>query len=470
MFYKPSYGKMKDNCIVFHEGRYYLYSMYAKHAEYNAMSARYNNVWLAISDDGVHFSDYGCVIENHPTLIWAMKVHRVDGTFYMNAGSFSESGAQNRLLFWSSKDLLHWTPRPDLMVTAPPVDGCEVRLDCMNALQLPDGSWYGYATGYYNFLRSPDGIHWEITEGSIETAPFPPFAPGEGGFEIADCFYLDGRYFLLSGAFGYMGMPGYGVYVYTADAPQGPFRPLLPSFRVNGNSGRWVNVWERAFLTEDGVLAHNYMYNSNNYELGLCHLPPIKRFSYENGELILKWWEKNEAARGELCACADSLRAQTECRNIWEPDAAPVTVTTDALLSGENFIEGILSLEPGRNWTDLVKGGLYLEDTRGFGTVILFDCSGKVHICTMKDGTLLAVEDEIGYGCAAPYWLEPGKEYTFRIVTRHGLFEVYLDDRYLQTFNTAHIPGQDAAPICRAGAAALRGACCIKDLRIYNMR
>ena len=59
MFYKPSYGKMKDNCIVFHEGRYYLYSMYAKHAEYNAMSAHYNNVWLAISDDGVHFSEEG---------------------------------------------------------------------------------------------------------------------------------------------------------------------------------------------------------------------------------------------------------------------------------------------------------------------------------------------------------------------------------------------------------------------------
>ena len=66
MFYRPSKGKMKDNCLICHEGRYYMYSMYARHAEYEASQSRYNNIWLAVSEDGVHFSDWGCVVEDYP--------------------------------------------------------------------------------------------------------------------------------------------------------------------------------------------------------------------------------------------------------------------------------------------------------------------------------------------------------------------------------------------------------------------
>lgn len=470
MFYKPSQGKMKDNCLFFHDGRYYMYSMYTKHAEYEASQSLYNNIWLAVSDDGVHFSDYGCVVEDQPVHIWAMKVHRVGDDFYMNAGSFSENGAQNRLVFWHSKDLLHWTPRPDLTVTAPPVNGRDVRLDCMNAVQTPEGDWYGYATGHYNFLHSQDGVHWEITSGSIETAPFPPFAPAEGGFEVADCVRLGGRYFLLSGAFGYMGTIGYGVYIYAADAPQGPFRPLLPAFHINGNSCRWVNMWERTFTDGEDVLAHNYMYRGPNYEYGLCHLPPIKKLVYENGGLCLKWWEKNEQARGALVGGAALLRAETQRRNVWQGDAAPVVTQTQPVPDGAAFIEGVFTLEAGETWTDVIRGGIYLEDAVGLGTAVLFDSCGKTQLCSLRDGAVLAVEDEIGYGCAAPYWLEIGKPYPLRIVTKDGLFEIYLGNRYLQTFNTAHLPGRDAAPVCRVGAVSLRGACRVENLRIYQMK
>lgn len=231
MFYKPSRGKMKDDCMFFHDGKYYLYSMYAKELKYDNMAALYNNVWLAISEDGVHFQDYGCVVEDAPFPIWAMKVYATNRGFYMNSGSFGPTGAQNVLKFWYSTDLIHWEYLPELDLIAPPKDGKDVRLDCMSVIHdIEKQCYYGYATGHYNFLRSDDGVHWEFCDGQIDSSPFPAFKPEDGGFEIADCFCFDGSYYMLCGAFGYLGTSGYGVYVFRSDSPFGPFRPDFPAF------------------------------------------------------------------------------------------------------------------------------------------------------------------------------------------------------------------------------------------------
>jgi hypothetical protein len=41
MIYKPSSGKMKDDCMIYDKGKYYLYSMYHKEN-----SDKFNNIWL----------------------------------------------------------------------------------------------------------------------------------------------------------------------------------------------------------------------------------------------------------------------------------------------------------------------------------------------------------------------------------------------------------------------------------------
>jgi len=76
MMYAPPTGKMKDATVFWHDGRYRMFSMYAKTYTGNDLN-EYRNVWSAESDDGVHWRDVGPVIEDAPFPIWAMGVHRV---------------------------------------------------------------------------------------------------------------------------------------------------------------------------------------------------------------------------------------------------------------------------------------------------------------------------------------------------------------------------------------------------------
>ena len=108
MLYKPSQGIFKDNCVFFHDGTYYLFSMYSTIAGSHDDRRDYNHVWLATSADGVHWRDVGPVI-SAPFIVYAMGVWQVGGKFYLNHGSFTAPGKQNVLRFWGSEDLRNWT-------------------------------------------------------------------------------------------------------------------------------------------------------------------------------------------------------------------------------------------------------------------------------------------------------------------------------------------------------------------------
>ena len=56
MIYKPGSGQFWDPSILYHEGKYYLFSMYRPDKGPN------HHVWSAVSDDGVHWKDVGIVI------------------------------------------------------------------------------------------------------------------------------------------------------------------------------------------------------------------------------------------------------------------------------------------------------------------------------------------------------------------------------------------------------------------------
>ena len=52
--------------------------------------------------------------------------------------------------------------------------------------------------------------------------------------------------------------------------------------------------------------------------------------------------------------------------------------------------------------------------------------------------------DVIGFGSTAPYYVESGKAYDLRILSKNGMFEIYVNGLYLQTFNNAHTPEQSS--------------------------
>ena len=463
MLYRPKTGQIKDGCMVWADGKFYLFSMYHKET-----SDVFNNVWLAISEDGIHFEDFGCVVEDFPACIWAMKVYRAGDTYYMNSGSFTKDGEQAVLKFWCSRDLLRWDYRPELDVIAPNHSEPKARLDCMNVVEK-DGRFYGYATGQYGYLESEDGAHWTAYPSRIDYTPFPPYNVALGGFEIADLIEIGEKYYLLCGGFGHMGMSGYGVYLYESESPDGTFTPCLPYYRLNGTSKRWINMWERCFKKDGETLAHNYVYDGYTYECGNVFLPPIKRLIKEGDKLSLSWWSGNDSLYGNIVQYKDTLQAERPRHDVRENEDNGCEISDLLRLPASAIIHTKLTLSENK-FTKYSAGGIYLAESEDAGSAILFDTYGACTIVHVKQSELQSIEDVIGFGSTTLYHLESGKTYDLRILCKNGFFEVYVNNRYLQTFNNAHTPTEQAKAILGIGAIAKRSGCVLSEITVYEMR
>lgn len=462
MIYKPQKGHIKDDCMFYHNGKFYLFSMYTKEKP-----DKFNNVWLAVSDDGVNFKDYGCVVEDFPDFIWAMKVYETENGFMMNCGSFS-GGSQSVLKFFYSKDLISWEYKPELDVESPVIEGENMRLDCMYVLREND-KYYGYATGQFGFLTSKDGMHWDIHKTNIDYSPFPQYNKALGGFEVADCIKFADKYYMFCGGFGHLGYNGYGVYVYESDTPDGTFKPHLPNYKINGTSKRWVNMWERFFKKDGEFLTCNYMYDGYTYEKGNVWLPPIKKLASDDLGLHLEWWQGNEKLIGGVYKTHNELCAQNGGSSVFDQSKATVNISEILSLNDNSVIEFDLTLEENL-FTEYSSGGFYLAEGENEGTAVLFDTYGKCQICGIAGNEIAVVDDEIGYGSTAPYYLESGKTYKIRVLVKDDMFEIYVDNKYLQTLNTTHYKDVEGKKICGFGAVSNRRGCKLTNVKILDLK
>ena len=502
MIYRPSVGRFKDGFVLWHNDQFHLFSMYKTGGDDN----NFRNVWMATSTDGVHWKDVGPVIENAPFNIWAMAVHRIGDRFIMNHGSFGPSNAQNVIRFWESTDLVHWKymgPDTDLFPDKRWYDP-NSRLDCMDVVPVvEDGQtkYYGHATGPGGFLESNDGIHWTgVPKPPIDwgVVPPPPTLPDEGPFEIGGCHEINGKYYLAGGWFNYMGSTGYGVYTLTADSPLGPFRADDAAYRLCGNSTRWVALWARFCPTNDDLLINGYMYSGYSYKNGETWLPPLKRAVVDSaGHLRLGYWKGNEALKGaplkvELSSCQKVYPAETspECScdsadNRLTLQAQPeqgsmvrTNIPTTVALLDNTFdcskgvvIEGTIQATCRDRRLVASSAGFYLEEKPGEGTAILLHSYGRTEIgrMTLKDRLEFSEEDTIGPGCAAPNGILPHTNHTFRLLIRKNMFELYLDDMLVQTFNTTHEPGPVGLAPQRIGFIAQNGCALLENLKAWSM-
>lgn len=462
MIYKPKKGQIKDCAIYYKDGKYYLFSMYHKEN-----SNEFNNVWLAISRDGVNFSDYGCVVEDFPAPVWAMKVYAIDDGFMMNSGSFGADGNQSVLKFWYSKDLINWEYKEELDVISPKIHGKNIRLDCMYVIH-ENSKYYGYATGQFGYLTSDDGVHWSAYPQRIDYAPLPPYNVALGGFEVADCIKFNDKYYMFCGGFGHLGYNGYGVYIYKSDTPDGIFKPHLPNYRINGTSKRWVNIWERFFEAEGEILANNYTYDGYSYENGNVWLPPIKKLASDEMGLHLEWWQGNQKMIGKMYASQDELIANNGKALVFDQSGDSLAVSETIPIKENTVAEFQLVLEE-NDFIEYSSGGFYLKENETEGTAVVFDTYGKTSIFAVREGKKVVLDDEIAFGSTAPYWLEGGKTYHVRLLIRGGMYEIYIDDKYLQTLNTTHYKERQGKSICGIAALSERKECRLKNIKLYNL-
>ena len=309
--YQPSRGSFWDPSVIYANGQYYMFSMYHEGAR---SAAGGGSVWLATSQDGVHWKDYGVVLQEDGfknNTVWKQYVAKVGDRYILNHGAFTDQGTNNNLIrFYESLDLIHWKYLYEV-----PIDSkfylANGRWDHMwmmptNAGKSSDGC-LGYNVadpidhGGFGMMESPDCVHYHPIKAPAILADFKVPTMEVGGIEK-----FGSKYYLIAGNQNHHGFYGYGVYTFVADSPMGPFRPDLPAYRLTGTSGidgnYYIHVLD-AFVKDspDTLVSEPFTFRATTGTggQGVWFLPMRRAIVDGEGHLRLAYWTQNDLAKGD---------------------------------------------------------------------------------------------------------------------------------------------------------------------------
>lgn len=461
MLYRSSCGKIWDPTVIKYRGIYHCFTMHYEKDLPDSFSMR-----LATSADGVHWEDRGNIITDRVYPVWKMYIFRTkDGKFVLNHGSFRHvGGANDTLRYYVSDDLLHWTftgeDHPDEQWYEP--DG---RWDHMYCIEAASGGYIGYAVAvpkpeYRSLLgiqRSDDGIHWHACP--------PPVIDWDGvepvrEMEVGGCEKIGSKYYLIGGICPpFDGNYAYSCYVFTSDNEDGPFRPDHDALRLCGFNGRRDTI----FIQTLAAFCRDYDGGPQLVSNTVCYtldkgsdnwLLPLREARVDaQGHMHLHYFAGNDALKGRVLSRIESAEFATHAPEGWlltdEYLLQPLAVIDPARGA---VIEGTITAEPrpARGpvraccWRPTMAG-FYIEESETSGTALFAECANTKKRSTYI-GTFDAAfrrftpEDTISRGCACPTGLDTFVPHTFRLLIRHGIFEVYFDDILVQTYTCPTMP------------------------------
>ena len=167
------------------------------------------------------------------------------------------------------------------------------------------------------------------------------------------------------------------------------------------------------------------------------------------------------------------IRAQPERNSILRVNIpTTVAVLDGAFDCGKGVvIEGTIQATGADHRLSASSIGFYLEEKPGEGTAILLHSYGRTEIgkMTLANRIDFRPEDVIAPGCAAPAGIAPHVNHTFRLMVRKNMFELYLDDMFVQTFNTTHENGAIGLTPRRIGFIAENGQGLFENVRVWPM-
>lgn len=506
--YQPTKGFFWDPSVIFADNRYYMFSMYGG-----------DSVWLATSDDGVHWSDYGVVLKSEGfknNAVWKQYIARVGDRYIMNHGAFTDRGTNNNLLrFYESTDLIHWKYLYEV-----PIDSQhylqEGRWDHMYMMPKdeasPSNGYFGYVVadpiehGGFGMMESPDGIHYQPIKAPEIQADFQVPTLEVGGIKK-----IGNKYYFLGGNANHYGFSGYGVYTYISDSPMGPFHPDMEAYRLTGTSGIDGNTYIHvlaAFVKDspENLVSDpfTFMATPGTDGHGVWFLPMRKAIVDAAGHLRLAYWDGNDRAKGEVVQIDASKN--TVAFPPGQTDANPiirVAGTGDSLLvhtdkdwrafpwlDGRKTRKGVVVLNQRFDLDEgiIVEGhvkatklttrtkdarktyaGFYIEGAeKGPGTAILLEDGERqwreslIGRLTLDTDFHFEALDVTGRNCATVTGLDDGKEHAFRLWIRGGQMELYIDDLLMQTFFFLRPSG-------RIGFIAQESEAQFSQLKIYRM-
>jgi hypothetical protein len=473
--YKPSVGNFWDPTVIFANNQYYMYTMYGR-----------DSVWLATSQDGVHWKDYGVVLKSEGfknNTVFKQFVNKVGDRYIMDYGAFSDVRTNNNLLrFYESKDLIHWTFSYEIPID-PKFYKPDGRWDHMYMIPKNDAN---PSEGYWGYVVAVPNNHggWGMME-SVDGVHFTPIKPPElqadfhvPMLEVGGIKKIGGKYYFLAGTSNHFGFFGYSMFTYVADSPTGPFRPDMGAYRLSGTSGidgtRMVQILS-AFVKdspEDLVSApFTFQYPGTDGN-GTWFLPMRKAVVDSQGHLRLAYWKQNDLAKGpEITPDASQNIVVYPPGQTASDPIVKVSGTKDSLLvypdknwRGFTWLDSSKSREAVvvlNQKFDLDKGvivegqirarnpsqggqshvGFYMEGAvKNMGTAIMLQI-GEPQWRESKIGKLRTEGsfdfeplDVTGRNCATVNGLDDGRDHEFRLWLRGGQVELYIDDLLMQSF------------------------------------
>jgi len=421
MFYKARSrrtGTMWDTWLTLHDGTFYLYYL-AK------AGPRWNNISMATSPDGVHWTEVGRVLAMGPGVTWmgtgstwTSPNFKTDRKFFMN---FSEwKGPRQTIFFAESTDLRTWRRLGDELEFVQDERWYQPRgrWDCIWTIPRPGGGLYGYWTatpkpetgGRFGFGETLDGMRWK--------ALAPPKVHGASGGEVGAIEKIGRKYYMMFGSRGLM-------MTLTADKPAGPFHAAGKNLRLlSGHT-----YFSRFFRAGGEVLVNHHAIPRN----GQVVFAPLKAAVVDaEGTLRLAWWKGNEKMKHEPVAVTLSpVKPSAAKRGSPKPGdpnpRGPIMLANTFDTKAGVILEGTLALPEKRG---MPRRGLYIECGSGRGAAVLINAAGQAELGPMRpDGTGFRAEKKVDREMA---FSAPA---TFRLLLEGSLLEFYLDDILIECFS-----------------------------------
>lgn len=493
MFYKPSSGGMWDPTLLYFNDKYYMLSMFL-----NPETEKWDSMWVAKSEDGVHFDDIGCVLTESVN-VCKMFAYVHGDKCRINHGSFSgrPDTDNDTLCFYESTDMKNWNhmfdnhPDPKWYN---PVGRWDHMYVVQKEIGCSDKGYWGYVVATprlelnaaFGMLESEDGFNWNILP--------PPViewgdVPKVGMLEVGGCEKIGDKYYFIGGVGGYAKNGGYSMYTFVSDSPTGPFRPDMEAFRLCGFDRLPNRVFTQnlaAFCRgKDGEILISNAFDAG-FPTKIWLLPTRKAVVDEKGHLRLGYWEQNELAKGvELdLNLKNAIPLFMEDRSVGENGKIPgltppqltvektdsVFIATSNMTTGFHLddINALVMLDKKYDFTKgvILEGfltadknppdkkteawpmcwrpstiGFYLEHEDGItGTAITIEVDHAYHrksfieIITLDGKLKRETIDVSGEGCATLTGVTPETKHPFKLFIRRDMFELYVDNLLVQSF------------------------------------
>ncbi len=485
MFYKPKTGSIWDPSVIYFKGKYYMLCMYLRPG-----SNRQDAMWLAESEDGVHWKDHGSVlIAEHD--VYKMFPYICGDKCLINYGSSrTVPGSDNDTLYYcESSDMLHWTQfredHPDERWYNP-----AGRWDHMYVAPKDEGEGYwGYVVATpkpqlhsaWGMMESQNGYEWTILPPPIiEWGRLPEISVLEGG----GCEKIGDEYYYIGGVGGYARNCGYGLYTFRSQSPTGPFHPDEEAFRLCGFDRLPGHIFLQnlaAFCRgENDELLISNAFDAGGYG-NIWLLPMRKAVTDAAGHLRLGYWSQNDRAKGEqlpmqrqysvLISERDGRPEGAPCGQFDIPDESSLFLASDSghpcfaltdsyalAVQQKSYdleqgivVEGCFTADICPNgvgsiaWPDCWRNssvGFYIEyEGAVVGMAFMLELGHPYHRVSSVENLRkkeLKLQSELldvtGEGCATVQGADKDIPHSFRLFLRGIMAELYVDDLLVQSF------------------------------------